>query len=112
MRISAEKHGDVLVLTLAGRLDSSTSPVLQQDLLDRIRRGEHRLVLDFSATEYVSSAGLRALLMVAKQMDQARGKLVLCALAGQSLGAFEISGFTGLLRICARREEATLLASG
>jgi anti-anti-sigma factor len=111
MRISGENHGAVLVLALSGRLDSNTSAGLQQDLLGRIRAGEHRVVLDFTATDYVSSAGLRALLMAAKQMDQAGGKLIVCSLAGQGREAFELSGFTGLLKVCAGREEATLLAA-
>lgn len=98
MEIKESRHDDILVLSLEGRLDSTTSPHFEQEVLARITENA-RLVLDFSQLEYISSAGLRVLLMAAKRTKQANGRLVHCALREPLREVFEISGFLSILDV-------------
>jgi anti-anti-sigma factor len=63
MRIDEERVGGALVIAPAGRIDSVSSGELERLVVSRIDGGEKRLVLDLAGVEYISSAGLRVLLM-------------------------------------------------
>jgi anti-anti-sigma factor len=82
-----------------GRLDSHSGPLFEQELLEYIAGGCSRLLIDFSELTYISSAGLRVILVAAKRMKAAGGKFVLAALNDQVSEVFEISGFSRLLDI-------------
>ncbi|HEY5409358.1 MAG TPA: STAS domain-containing protein [Caulobacteraceae bacterium] len=97
----------IQILRPLGRLDSASSPVLERQAFDCIDAGERRLLLDFSALDYISSAGLRAALAVAKRMNAAGGKLALCSLSPQVAEVFEISGVDAIIDIHPSAESAT-----
>lgn len=97
----------IQTLRPTGRLDSASSPVLERQAFDCIDAGERRLLLDFSALDYISSAGLRAALAVAKRMNAAGGKLALCSLSPQVAEVFEISGVDAIIDIHPSAESAT-----
>jgi anti-anti-sigma factor len=82
-----------------GRLDSNSGPVFEKELLGYIEGGCRRLLLDFSELNYISSAGLRIVLVAAKRIKAAGGRLVLAALNAQVNEVFEISGFNRILDI-------------
>ena len=82
-----------------GRLDSNSDPIFEKELLAHIDGGCRRLLVDFSELTYISSAGLRVVLVAAKRMKAAGGKLVLAALSAQVREVFEISGFNRILEI-------------
>ena len=65
-----------------------------------------QLVLDFAALDYISSAGLRLVLVLAKRLKQERGRLVLCAMQPHVHEVFDISGFLAILDVQATRQEA------
>src|SRR5208283_853969 len=67
VEISEKHEGKIAVLTPAGRIDNETSPSFQARLLDAVGTGAVPVLLDFSGVEYISSAGLRALLMASKK---------------------------------------------
>jgi anti-anti-sigma factor len=90
---------DVCVVRPEGRLDSATGPAFENDLLGQIDSGRLRLLLDFSDLQYISSAGLRIVLLAAKRMKTAGGRLALCSLNPQIAEVFEISGFSRILDI-------------
>ena len=69
MEITEAKKGQGVILGLNGRLDSSNSNGLEQKIRQLIDRGERYLVLDCSQLSYISSSGLRVLLMAAKKLD-------------------------------------------
>jgi anti-anti-sigma factor len=81
LRIVEERLDGVLVLALAGRLGAASAVSLDAAVDRTVGRGDARLVIDLTAVDYVSSAGLRALASAAESCAQARGALVLCGLA-------------------------------
>ncbi|EPR41740.1 anti-anti-sigma regulatory factor, SpoIIAA [Desulfovibrio sp. X2] len=94
MQVNENKNGDVVVLSVTGRLDSNTSPDFEERLLGRIRDGERKLVLDFGELEYISSAGLRVLLKATREVKAQNGKLVICGARDYIQEVFDLSGFT------------------
>jgi anti-anti-sigma factor len=106
MEIGEDRPGGVLVLAPVGRVDTTTSAGLEERLLHGVAGGERRLVLDLARVEYISSAGLRVLLRLAKKMQLAEGHLVLCGLGDSVRQVFELAGFLPLFTIEADREGA------
>jgi len=106
MDIRHIKKDDILVFTVDGRIDSGTAGTLEKELLTFIEAGEKNLLLDFSKMDYISSAGLRVLLMAAKRTGKLGGKTVLCTLCPNVREVFDISGFTGIFSIYNTSEEA------
>ena len=99
MDINATKDGDILVMGLKGRLDANTSPSLEERLVGLIDGGEKRLVVQFTELDYISSAGLRVLLMAAKRLKNVNGRIVLASLKDHIKEVFDIAGFSSVLTI-------------
>ncbi len=89
-----------------GRIDSATGPAFEKDVLGQIDEGQRRLLLDFGDLAYISSAGLRIVLLAAKKMKTAGGRLALCSLNPQIAEVFEISGFNRIIDIHPSRDAA------
>jgi stage II sporulation protein AA (anti-sigma F factor antagonist) len=106
MQIVDTRAGAALVVAPAGRVDTTTAPALEAHLTALLDRGERRVVLDFSGVDYISSAGLRVMLLVARRLREAHGALVLCALNDAVRQVFELAGFLPLFTIRASREDA------
>ena len=106
MNIKAVKTEKATVLIIDGRLDSNTSGILEKEIFAVTGTGEKNLVLDFTSMDYISSAGLRVLLLAAKNSKKAGGKVVLSALCANVKEVFDIAGFTSIFTICASQEEA------
>jgi anti-anti-sigma factor len=87
-------------------MDSNTARVVEEKLLSLIDDGESRLVLDCAQLDYISSAGLRVLLMAAKRTTQAKGKMVLATMNDEVKQVFDLTGFSSIFQICGSREEA------
>lgn len=111
MELREESVGPVTVLGVKGRIDSTTAPALGQALAGTLAAAKTRLVVDLYGTDYLSSAGLKVLLIAAKKVDQAQGKLVLCGLSERVREVFALSGFDTILTVCPHREEALILAA-
>jgi anti-anti-sigma factor len=97
MILTPVRYADVVVLTLQGRLDQSTAEDVRTALaphLERCAEGQDHLVLDMAGVDYVSSAGLRVLMLASKQAKAQKGYLVLVSV--QEI--LEISKFTLILR--------------
>jgi len=96
MQVSEERYGDALVLIPVGRIDNSTNDALKAILESRVancRRGGDRLVLDFSKVDYISSVGLRVLMLAARKVREQDGTIVVAALQPVVREIFEISRF-------------------
>jgi anti-anti-sigma factor len=110
MIIDERIDNDLVSVALAGRLDSMTAPEVEQRLLARATAASVNLVLDLSGLDYISSAGLRVILMVAKRTKAAQGQFVLCGMKEQIRTIFEVSGFLTILRVVERCEDAPPVA--
>lgn len=95
-----------VVLEPVGRLESKTSPELDRKVVALLGAGERRFVVDLASTEYVSSAGLRVLLMLGKKVSGGAGRLVLCGLNPQVREVFDVAGLGALFVIRSSRAEA------
>ena len=112
MAVVIDKVDGAVVIAVEGQINSANAPALETDLLSRIDQGERRVVLDLGLLSYISSAGLRVVLMMAKRLRQSDGKLVLCGLQSRVREVFDISGFLAILTVVETREDALRLTSG
>jgi len=106
MEITEETVGGVLVIAPSGRLDSNTSKTLEDCVLKHFAAGGPPTVMDLSGLVYVSSAGLRVLLMAAKRAKAGKRALALCGLSENIQEVFNMSGFGKLFQIYPARAEA------
>jgi len=98
MEIEKVQSGNKTSLNLKGRIDTVTSPKLQDELADVLSLSDE-VELNFSGVDYVSSAGLRVLLFGQKK-SQASGKVMkLTNVSSEVMEVFEITGFSGMLTI-------------
>ena len=93
MNINITRNGNELTVTLEGRLDTLTSPDLEDELEDKLDDVE-KLVFDFGGLEYISSAGLRVLVGAAQVMDENDGDMVICNLSVPVRDVFDVTGFS------------------
>ena len=96
MDIRQDRRGDVTVVAPTGRIDSTTSNALEKALARLLDAGERKLVVDFSGVDYISSAGLRVFLVVAKRLKDAGGTLELAAMAESVRQVFDLAGLLPL----------------
>lgn len=108
--IEQETAGDIIVIAPAGRIDSATAKTLEAAVLGVVDAGNNRLVVDLSAVDYVSSAGLRVILLAGKKAKAGGGGLVLAGLQPTIRDVFEISGFLRLFEVRDTRAEAVAAA--
>lgn len=97
MEIVKNEEGAKLVVSIIGRLDTTTAPALENEL-KRSLDGITELVLDFKELEYVSSAGLRVLLAAQKVMSK-QGEMKITNVNDDIMEVFEITGFVDILTI-------------
>jgi len=100
--LNSEIEDGVLVLHPTGRIDGATAKAYEETLLDRIANGHTKMVMNCEAVEYVSSAGLRVLLMASRRAE----KLVLCSVRDTVNDVFKFSGFAEIIPIHGDREAA------
>lgn len=106
MNIDDSRLGKAAVVTVDGRLDAAGSTTFDAHCNKLVEKGDATLVLDFSGLEYLSSAGLRSILALAKKVKPLGGKVVICGLAGTAKEIFDISGFTSMFPMAATLEDA------
>ena len=97
MTIERTVNGTVVTLKIVGRLDTTTAPVLEA-AVDGCKADVQELILDCSALEYVSSAGLRVILKAQKQMN-VQGSMKLIGVNETIMEVFDITGFADILTI-------------
>ncbi|MBR2825783.1 MAG: STAS domain-containing protein [Solobacterium sp.] len=97
MEIKKELNGEQLKVTVSGRLDTTTAPTLEEELKDSLE-GVKELVIDFKDLEYISSAGLRVLLVVQRIMNK-QGSMRVIDVNDTVMEIFEVTGFSDILTI-------------
>ncbi len=99
MELQNERHGTSLVVRVSGRLDAVTTPAFETYCQETLAQGERALILDLSPLEYISSAGLRGVLAVAKTVGEAGGEFTLANARGLVREVLDISGFLRMFRL-------------
>jgi len=106
MELIEQKTEKCVIVSITGRLDTTNYSLLEKKLTDLIENHEDKILVECSKMDYVSSSGLRILLMALKKVTMAKGKFVLCNLQDNIREIFEISGFSNIFEIYPSQEEA------
>lgn len=99
MVISEQRDGEVVVLGPVGRIDNDTSADFQSKLLNSVGSDGARVLVNLSGVDYISSAGLRALMMASKQSKATEGRLAVAALGPVVQEIFTISRFALVVQV-------------
>jgi anti-anti-sigma factor len=99
LEINTTKMEDALIVSVTGRIDTATSTDFQAMVDQLVRQGEKNIVLDLEKVEYLSTAGLRAILVAAKKSAAAGGKLCCCSLQPFVQRIFEVCEFKRLIPV-------------
>jgi stage II sporulation protein AA (anti-sigma F factor antagonist) len=78
MEITEHNTGDIVTLSLSGKLDTNSAKAFEETFLTRIESGNRRFIIDLSQLEYIGSAGLRVFAVASKRLNGVNGKIVLC----------------------------------
>ena len=97
MTINKKQNGSTTVIELQGRLDTITAPELENEL-NTVLSQANELEFDFSGLDYISSAGLRVLLLAQKTMNR-QGSMVVTNANESIMEIFEVTGFCDILTI-------------
>lgn len=108
IEITVEKREKALILHLVGRLDTLSSPILEQEMSKEIEKGEKEIFLDFSRVDYLSSAGLRVLLSNSKKLKMSQGKLVIYAMTDDVMEIVKMAGFEKVLNLSKSEKDALI----
>ena len=103
MEVTTENENGTLIAKAVGRIDGTNAAEFENALQAAIGGGEAAVVLDCEALSYISSAGLRAILRIAKDLNRRTVKFVLCSLSDPIREVFQISGFDKIINIHADR---------
>ncbi len=95
MQTTITEERGYLLIRVNGRLDSITSPYFEEDCLTKVDAGNVFAVLDLSELEYISSAGLRSILVLGKKAKSGGGNFYLCGLVGVVQEVISMAGFEG-----------------
>lgn len=106
MTIHESSQGGVHIIAPEGRIDTTTSGGVEEVLRRVLEDGARDLLVDFTLVDYISSAGLRVFLVLAKRMKDVHGRLVLCGMPQPVRQVFHLAGFMPLFTVEPSREAA------
>ena len=99
MELTSENVGGAVIVKAVGRVDGANARDFHEGLEASIGADGESMVLDFEGLSYISSAGLRVVLLVAKTLQQKSAKLAVCSLSDSIREVFEISGFDKIVPV-------------
>ena len=114
MNVVARRYGNAIVLRASGRLDQETCEPFRVELAAFVERALHEnaaLVFDFSDLEYISSAGLRCLMMASRQVKAGKGRILVAELQPMVAEIFAISHFDLMFEVVPTVREALAAVS-
>lgn len=97
MKVTLDKNGSTMKVSVSGRLDTTTAPELEKTLGSQLE-GIESLTLDFGDLAYISSAGLRVLLALQKTMNR-QGQMAVTHVNDNIMEVFDVTGFVDMLTI-------------
>lgn len=99
MEINTRKEKNAVVVSVKGRMDAVSSADFEKELATLMAEGESTFIIDFGELDYISSAGVRSILIAAKKLKAREGYLSLCSLKDLVEEVFKISGFSSIIPI-------------
>lgn len=111
MEITEYKQGKILLIEFKGRLDTSNYTEAEKKLNSFLDAGETYFLINCEKLDYISSSGLRVLLVILKRLGQVNGLLVLCCLNENISEIFEITNFNKIFTIVDSLEKGRALLS-
>ncbi len=111
MEAKVSMVGYVLVAEIEGRIDGVTAREFEEAVTSAIPEGGSPVICDLSSVSYVSSAGLRSILVIAKRLSKANASFSVSGLTGSVAEVFRISGFDKIIKTYQSREDAVANAS-
>jgi anti-anti-sigma factor len=112
MDIQQERVGDVHVVTPEGRLDGIYSGAFANQVGELITGTNPKVLIDFTNIDFVTSAGLRAVLLLMRKAQASGGVFALCGVNAQVREVLDISGFAGIFSVHNGRAEAIAALGG
>ena len=107
MELQCNKLNETTVfIETSGRMDAAMAPNFEAQCRKWMDNGSTIIIADLEKLEYLSSAGLRSILLVSKQLKSAGGKLIFCNVRGAAKEIFDISGFTSMFEFYPSTEKA------
>lgn len=109
LKISLEEVEQKIILRLEGRIDASSSPLLEKKIDSLLAENRTVLLLDLQRVDYLSSAGLRLFLSATKKLKAKKGELILFSVGEEANEIIKMAGFDRILHICSNEKEALQL---
>ncbi|MFN0065789.1 MAG: STAS domain-containing protein [Chlamydiales bacterium] len=106
MDLHEERKGKATIITLSGRLDSSSSPEVEKKIVSTIVQGNKDIVLDFGSLDYISSAGIRVLVLCNKEVEKLKGHIYLASVPKTIENVLYITGFLQHFRLFEGQNQA------
>lgn len=106
MDVKTDRQNGTLIASVEGRIDGATAREFEEIMTAAIDDGDKAVVIDLEKLSYISSAGLRSVLLIAKGMWKRKGKCVVCSLDESNSEVFRISGFDKIINIHASTSAA------
>ena len=97
LEIAFKNEKGKTIAAVNGRLDAMSAPEFEKSVLEQVESGTDNLIVDLSQVDYISSAGLRSILVIAKKLRSKAGELAVAGLKDTVKEVFEISGFNTIL---------------
>ena len=99
MDLATARENGILIASPEGRLDGSNAQEFQGNLTEAIDTSDRAVVLDLGQLSYISSAGLRVILITTKALQRQNTELAVCSLAESIREVFAISGFDKIIKV-------------
>ena len=99
MEISVSRQNDEIVVTIVGRVDTVVAPELEKSIQPYLSEAGITLIFECAKLEYISSYGLRVILIAHKQMDAKGGKFILRNLTLEVRSIIDMTGFSRIINI-------------
>ena len=112
MNLTTERQDGVLSVRVTGRIDAGNVREFEETIRTAIEDGDRAVILDFEKLVYISSTGLRAVLMTAKSLWKRDATFALCSLVDVVRDVFHMSGFDKIIAIHPTRAEALAALDG
>lgn len=106
MKLATDRQGDVLCIDVDGRLDPEDAVGIVEAVQATIEVDDRAVLIDFEKLVYISSAGIRAVMMTAKNLKKQNKEFALCALPGAIHRVFILSGMDKIIVIYPSKAEA------